>query len=70
MNDKYVEMFKEIEETVEEMAKSDFYDTNECIDFCDFAQRLNRKEINPIDILFSLYKEVYEKTRNEWNSTK
>ena len=70
MDDKYVEMFKEIEEIVKEMAKSDFYDMNECIDYYDFAQRLNRKEINIVDILFSLYKEACEKARDEWKSSK
>jgi hypothetical protein len=63
----YIEMFKEMMISVKEMAKSDFYDENKSKDYYDFLNKLNRKEINPVDILFSIYKEAYEEAWKEYH---
>lgn len=62
----YIEIFKEMIKSVKEIAKSDFYDSNKCEDFYDFFNKLGRKEINPVDILFSIYKEAYEEAWKEY----
>jgi hypothetical protein len=65
--EEYIEMFKEMIESVKEMAKSDFYGSDKCKDFYDFYNKLNWKEINPVDILFSIYKEAYEEAWKEYH---
>lgn len=67
MMEEYIEMFKEMMESVKEIAKSDFYDENKSKNYYDFFTKLKRNEIDPVDILFSLYKEAYEEAWKEYH---